>query len=224
MTVPGAFFQLLRLASPGLPVGGYSYSQGLESALDAGLVGDPASAEAWLADVMAGPLARHDAPLAGRAWERHDDCSELARLNAIMLASRETAAQQRELLQMGYSLRTLLESLPEGRGVTWPGTLAAGVTYPVAWALAARAFGLERGQTIAAFLFCWLENQVLVLMKALPLGHTAGQQLLSALLPRLGAAASVAAELDEAEWSNFAPLLSWAALRHQTQYTRLFRT
>lgn len=223
MTGERAFFQVLRLASPGLPVGGYAYSQGLESALDAGLVRDAAAGGAWIAAVLAGPVGRHDAPLAGSAWAAADDPERLVAISDRLLASRETSAQQQELLQMGYSLRVLLESLPEGRATRWPEG-PHGIAYPVAWALAARAFGLDRQATVAAYLWTWLENQVLVLMKAMPLGHTAGQRLVSDLLPVLEEATRVATGLDEEQVSNFAPLLGWAAIRHESQYSRLFRT
>jgi urease accessory protein len=219
-----AFFQLLRLASPSLPVGAYCYSQGLESALEQGLVHDQSSARGWLGDVLGGPVAHFDAPLVGCAWRASEagDLTQLLELNAEYLASRECGEQRREALQMGYSLRVLLDALPEGALAAWPAGTELG--FAVVWAIAARCLGVKERAAIAAWLFCWLENQLLVLMKALPLGHTAAQQVLSALLPTIEASTEIAVALPRGAWSNFAPMLSMVAMRHETQYSRLFRS
>jgi len=220
------FFQLLRLASPALPVGAYCYSQGLEAALELRLVHDGATAREWLAGVLDGPVTRFDAALVGHAWRAvaRQDGESLREINDRVLASRETQAQRAETQQMGYSLRMLLESVPEGVAWRWPPDLATQVTFPVAWAVAARCFGIAQRATVGAFLFGWLENQLVVLMKAMPMGHTAGQQLLSGLIPALEAATDVATGLVFDDLSNFAPLLGWVAMRHETQYSRLFRS
>ncbi len=226
MSRDAAFFQLLRLASPGLPVGAYCYSQGLEAALELGLVRDAASARRWLVGVLDGPVSHYDAALVCHAWSaaRHDDEAALRAVNARFLASRETRAQQQETLQMGFSLRSLLESVPEGAAWRCSADLAGQLTFPVAWAVAGHCFGLAQRATVGAFLFGWLENQIVVLMKAMPLGHTAGQQLLSSLIAPLDEATGTASRLDLGELSNFAPMLGWAAMRHETQYSRLFRS
>ena len=216
MSGDAAFFQLLRLASPGLPVGAYCYSQGLEAALDLGLVTDAASARSWLSAVLEGPVTHFDAALVGHAWTaalEHDVTTMIA-INEQILASRETRAQQAETLQMGYSLRMLLDSVPEGAAWRWPEGLAERITFPVAWAVAGHSFGIDRRATVGAFLFGWLENQIVVLMKA----------MLSSLIPVLESATDVATALRAGELSNFAPLLGWVAMRHETQYSRLFRS
>ena len=147
----------------------------------------------------------------------------LQRLNAQLLASRDSREQVLESTQMGYSLRQLLLGLPEGGDAAlWPAGEA--LSLPVAWALAARCLQLPGEQALEAWLWGWLENQVMVLMKALPMGQTAGQQLMSALLPALAAASEQALTLPDARLSAFAPMQSWMALRHETQYSRLFRS
>lgn len=221
-----ATLQLLRLASPGLPIGGYSYSQGLESALELGLVSDSRSAQAWIAGVLTGPLARFEAALLVRAWQavNADDTPVLVALNARLLASRDGRELRAETEQMGYSLRTLLSALPEGQG-RWPSVLAEGaVALPLAWAVAASQLGLDAEQAVEAFLWGWAENQVMVLMKAMPMGQTMGQQLLSSLLPVIAQAVEIALTLADEDISNFAPMLAWVAAQHETQYSRLFRS
>ena len=126
---------------------------------------------------------------------------------------------------MGYSLRQLLAGLPEGQAMSWPDDLANGdVCLPVAWALAARALGIDEREAVTALLWSWLENQVMVLLKAMPMGQSAGQLLLSALLPALAEAVERAISLPAGQYSNFAPGLMWAAMKHETQYSRLFRS
>ncbi|PXX50600.1 urease accessory protein UreF [Aquitalea magnusonii] len=219
--------QLLRLASPGLPIGGFSYSQGLESALELGLVHDAASARQWLHAVLQGPVCLFDAAMLAQMLQAvaDDDHASLYRLNQRYLASRDCREQRQETIQMGYSLRQLLAGLPEGQSMSWPDGLANGeICLPAAWALAAHALGIARREALTALLWSWLENQVMVLLKAMPMGQSAGQQLLSALLPALAEAVEQAISLPAEQHSNFAPGLMWAAMKHETQYSRLFRS
>ena len=195
--------RLLQLASPALPVGAYSYSQGLEAAIEAGVVHDAASAERWVGDVFEFSVARSDAPLLWRMLNG-EDC------NALYVASRETAELRAETLQMGHSLCRLLAEL----GVTVP---AGDVAYPTAYALAARSWDIEPRAALVAYLWSWLENQVMAAVKAVPLGQTAGQKMLLSLGARVEA-------IQPAELSNFAPGLAILSSRHETQYTRLFRS
>lgn len=219
--------QMLRLASPGLPIGGFSYSQGLESALELGLVHDADSAGRWLAAVLQGPVCRFDATLlaqALRAAAAGDKAAWLS-LNQRYLASRDCREQRQETVQMGYSLRQLLATLPEGQVTAWLACPSEDeVSLPAVWALAALAFGIDEREALCAWLWSWLENQVMVLLKAMPMGQSAGQQLLSALLPVLAEVVEAAMTQPEDDMSNFAPGLVWAAMKHETQYSRLFRS
>lgn len=217
--------QLLRLASPGLPIGGYSYSQGMETALDLGLVHDETTARHWLADLLAGPLSQFDGAMLAACCRAAaiGDMAALQRLNAQLLASRDSREQVLESTQMGYSLRQLLLGLPEGGDAAlWPA--GEPLSLPVAWALAARCLQLPGEQALEAWLWGWLENQVMVLMKAMPMGQSAGQRLISSLLPELATAAARAWQLPPGDISNFAPLYAWVAQKHETQYSRLFRS
>ena len=182
---------LLRLASPQLPIGGYSYSQGLEWAIDSGLIVDADSAERWLADQLMLNLARFEAPLL-LAHCRAADAADWSRLQALAeqhRASRETRELALESRQMGYSLRQLLAGLPELDDDAR--TLLDTQDEPglaLAWALAARAWHITPDDALAAWLWGWLENQLAVLMKVLPLGQQAAQRLTSRLLPQLDGA------------------------------------
>ncbi len=220
-------WQLLRLASPQLPIGGYSYSQGLELAIDLGLVHDAGTARRWLEDQLLLNLARFEAPplLAHCQAAADEDWARLASLAAEHQASRETRELAQESRQMGYSLKQLLDGLPEldqsARGFL--ATLPEPGLAP-AWALAARAWRISPADALAAWLWGWLENQLAVLMKSLPLGQQAAQRLTSDLLPTLQQAQQLASQHPTEHWGSAAFGLALASMAHERQYSRLFRS
>jgi urease accessory protein len=223
-TESAARLRLLHLASPVLPVGAYSYSQGLESAAEAGDVHDAASAGRWIEAVLTHAVARLEAPVmvrAMRAWAA-GDCETALSWNAYFVASRESAELRAETLQMGYSLRTLLVSL----GVAGVDALTGvdELAWPTAWAFAAAAWQVPEAAAMDAWLWSWTENQVLAAVKIVPLGQTDGQRLLLALTEPLLAAARTALELDDDSLGAFVPRLALLSARHETQYSRLFRS
>lgn len=226
---PQRLLRLLHLASPGLPVGAYSYSQGLEAAIDAGHVVDEASAGIWIADVLTLSVACLEAPVwcrLYRAWESGDRHA-LKYWSDFFMASRDNAEVRTETLQMGYSLARLLRDLfpDDARVRSLPADLtAAAIPYPQALAAAAVILGIPLQPALYASLFSWAENQVLAAVKAVPLGQLAGQRMLFALEPQLLAAADSALKLDDDEISNWAPGLSFLCMRHETQHSRIFRS
>jgi len=217
--------RLLQLASPALPAGAYSYSGGLEAAIEAGLVRDAASAERWIGAVLAHPVARMEAPAFLRlctAW-RAGDLDAVKQWNEIFLASRETAELRAETVQMGYALSRLLDDLVGPRQER-SGATEHEFAFPTAFARAAVAWGIEPDAALAGYLWAWLENQVMAAVKAVPLGQTDGQRILLALGARLGAVAAEARSLEDEELGAFAPRLAILSARHETQYSRLFRS
>jgi len=223
--MPSSLIPLLHLASPALPVGAFSYSQGLEWAVETGHVRNRADAGNWIADVLAFSVARMEAPAVAallRSWQA-GDCETAARLNDLFLAQRETAEARAESVQMGHSLTRLLTSLKLPAASTlreW-----TEVAYPAAWAAAAAHWRLLETDALTAYLWAWLENQVMAAIKLVPLGQTAGQEMLlelSAMIPELANSASANAEPEN--WQNFTPGLAICGSRHETQYSRLFRS
>ena len=219
-------FALLRLASPQLPIGGYSYSQGLELAIDSGPIRSAAEAEVWLRDNLELNLARFEAPLllahcqaaAAGDWTRLSELAEHHR------ASRETAEFQLESRQTGYSLAQLLLGLPELDDSSRRLLGERAPTFALGWALAARAWAIAPRAALDAWLWTWLENQLAVLMKTLPLGQQAAQRLTSLLLPTLTAVAEQAAALPAASWGGAPFGLALSSMAHERQYSRLFRS
>lgn len=217
-----ALTRLLQLASPALPVGAYSYSQGLESAVDAGIVRDAASAGQWIADVLEFSLARMEAPVFLRlcgAWRAGDDAAAL-RWNALFLASRESAELRAETVQMGYSLARLLPELgADGGPAAWEE-----VSFPAAFAYAVARWDIDAHEALIAYLRAWCENQVMAAVRSVPLGQTAGQKMLLTLGERLPAIAAQAGALADDALGSYAPGLALLSARHETQYSRIFRS
>jgi len=217
-----ALARLLQLASPALPVGAYSYSQGLEPAVEAGIVRDAESAQRWISDVLEFSVARLEGPVFLRlcdAWRAGDDAAA-ARWNAFLLASRESAELRAESAQMGHSLARLLGELGEDGG---PGAWTE-VSFPAAYAYAAVRWNMTPQTALTAYLWAWVENQVLAAVKSVPLGQTSGQRMLLVLGARVADAAALAATLDDDALGNFAPGLALLSARHEPQYCRLFRS
>lgn len=226
---PSSLIGLLWLASPALPVGGFSYSEGLEAAVDAGLVHDEASAGDWLLQQLALAHARADAPAALRAaqaWRAHDTAAAGA-VNAWVLATRETAELRRQSEQMG---RSLAEWLKNGEHAAEPriaalAALAPAPSWPVAFGLAGALTGADDEALLTAHAFGWCENLVQAAMKAVPLGQAAAQRILTRLSAALPAAVAEArTRAADGELQAFSPMLAILSARHETQYSRLFRS
>ncbi len=219
--------RLLQLASPALPVGAYSYSQGLESAAESGTVRDAGTAELWIGDALELNVSRFEAPAWCRfhvAWENGGQ-DEVGRLNKWFLSTRETSELRSETLQMGYSLRRLCVDLGEFEAQALESLLSMEeVAFPAAFTFAATQWGISREDGLVAYLWSWLENQVMAAVKAVPLGQTDGQRLLGRLGGRLAATAQFALAVPEDAFANFAPGFAIASSRHETQYSRLFRS
>ncbi|MDZ3827306.1 MULTISPECIES: urease accessory protein UreF [Pseudomonas] len=218
---------LLRLASPQLPIGGYSYSQGLEMAVENGRVNNPDSARRWISDQLLLNLARFEAPLllAHCAAAAEQNWDELRQLCESHRASRETRELHLESRQMGYSLQQLLSGLPElDTAAREFLDQCAEPHLALGWALAARAWGISAQDALAAWLWSWLENQLAVLMKTLPLGQQAAQRLTSELLPLLQQAQQDATRIHPEHIGSAAFGLSLACMAHERQYSRLFRS
>jgi urease accessory protein len=217
--------RLLQLASPALPVGAYSYSQGLEWTIEAGTVCDETTALSWIADLLEANLGNFEAPLLARMLSAcREDC-DIGELNALYLASRETAELRAETVQMGYSMTRLLGELGDFPTAALASLRSlADPSFPAAWAMAAATWQIDDQAALTAYLWSWAENQTMAALKAVPIGQAAGQRLLLALGGRLDAIAERALTMPESDFSNFAPGFAIACSRHESQYSRLFRS
>lgn len=222
-----ALARLLQLASPALPVGAYSYSGGLEYGIEDGLVTNAATAEAWIGDILEFSVGSFELPLLYRMIVATDDgdFAALAHWNALFRSGRETAELRAETLQMGHALVTLLPELPfcSAAGLAKLREIDA-LTFPAAYAFAVRQIQTDHESALVGYAWSWLENQVMAALKAVPLGQTAGQVMLANLAAKLPAVTRRAMCLADDELTNFAPGLAIASSRHETQYSRLFRS
>ena len=217
---------LLQLASPALPIGAFSYSQGLEAAIDAGLVQDAASAQDWIGQGLE-IVSRSDAVLLVRqcqAWSQQD-LPRVSALNDTLLALRESAEFRLESEQMGSSLARLARDMEWGDPLARQHLLQLRPTALVtAYAYAITALGVAPVHGATAWLYSWVENQVAAAIKAIPLGQVAGQRILFGLRGSVSTAAQRALSAADDEISTFAPMQAILSSRHETQYSRLFRS
>jgi urease accessory protein len=218
--------QLIWLASPALPVGGFSYSEGLEAAVEGGWIRTEDDAAAWLTDQLWLGPGRSDLPVLGEAilaWREHDQ-ARVEALNRWLLMTRETREMRGQLEQMGRSmLEWLRNRAPDER----LGTLAAlrpAPTYPLAFALAAAQTSATPREAMLSFAFGWAENMVQAAVKSVPLGQNAGQRILSRVAALIPAAVEDALHMPSNQRQSFSPMLAILSAAHETQYSRLFRS
>jgi urease accessory protein len=220
-----AIVRLLQLASPTLPVGSYTYSQGLEWAVEFGDVQDEATTLKWIEGLLTQVIGQYEVPLLAAlitAWDGGDQ-NAAKHLNEEFLASRETAELRAETVQMGYSLRYLATEIPDLQ--VHPAVYEMDkIAYPTIWAAWASAWQIPGPAAVQAFVWSWCESQVMAAIKTVPLGQSAGQRLLIKLGASIPAIVLAGFELPQDAWNNFAPGYALACCSHETQYTRLFRS
>jgi urease accessory protein len=236
ITTDAALLQLIWLASPALPVGGFSYSEGLEPAVEAGHVRDEATAADWIADQLHMTLARADLPVLLRSVTALRANEDVSALDDWVRQTRETSELRQQTEQMGRSLGEWLKSLDAGGHAGPPDDTAEPrradtsvrreepLTYPVAFARAASASTASPRDVALAFAFGWAENMMQAAIKAVPLGQGAGQRILLRLSREIPLAVDHALAVPEGEQQSFAPMLAILSAQHETQYSRLFRS
>ncbi len=225
---PASLLRLMWLASPALPVGAFSYSEGLEAAVDLQHVTNEAQVQAWLLDQLALAQARADLPVAAAAHAAFEqsDVERLYALNNWLLHTRESAELRQQTLQTGRSMAAWLGQRMGLTDARWQllNTLAPAPTWPLAFALAALHAGANARDALLAMAFGWAENMVQAAVKAVPLGQSAGQRVLQALVEALPGLVEQALALADDERQAFTPMLAILSAQHEHQYSRLFRS
>lgn len=222
-----ALFRLMQLSSASLPVGGYSFSQGLEYAIDCGWLRKQADVHEWLEMQLLHAVAQVDLPVLRRlmAAAEKGDWLELIRLNDLVLACRETKELRLTDTAMGEALVRLLNSLeipqPFAHG---RGTIPDQVSFVSLFAIAATHWEINYPSAALGFAWSWLENQVAAATKLVPLGQTQAQVLLGELQPVLSEALNIATQVEEEQIGAGLPALAIASALHEQQYSRLFRS
>jgi urease accessory protein len=220
-----SLLHLLWLASPALPVGGFSYSEGLEAAVDAGIVRDEVTAGDWLLNQLELVQARAELPVAAAAHAATLalDAARLAELNAWVRQTRETSESLQQAQQMGRSLLVWMQGLvPDAPVLPLLQRLKPAPTWPVVMGAAAASRGAPLEPALNAIAFGWAENLMQAAVRCVPLGQTSGQRLLARLVRAIPQAVATACAAPGP--LAFAPLLGIHGARHETQYSRLFRS
>jgi urease accessory protein len=218
--------QLIWLASPALPVGGFSYSEALEAAIDHEHVHDEASCADWLADQLHLSQARGDMALMAQAipaWQTMNT-ARLQQLSAWVHASRETQEMRLQTEQMGRSLLDWLRIQNKATEAALQFCSELRPTYPMTMSLALSLARAPLEQALQAYAFGWAENMTQAALKAVPLGQVSGQKILARLAHEIPEAVQHAMALSDDERQAFCPMLAVMSARHETQYSRLFRS
>ena len=222
--------RLLAWLSPSFPIGGYTYSHGVEMAVEAGFVRDRATLAGWVAHILDHGAGRSDALLFATAYRAVEAGDEPAFLWALeradaMRASSETALESSA--QGTAFLSTVAAAWPLPGLERWTALIDSEQRSPahaVAVALCAALAGIPLGAALAGFLHAVAANLVSAGVRLVPLGQTDGQRALAALEPVAArcAARALTASLDDL--GSAAPMVDWTSMTHETQYTRLFRS
>lgn len=215
---------LLQLVSPAFPVGAYAYSQGQEYAIDCGDIRDAESAARWIGAALVHGLPQLELPLLlrlHRAWNE-SDIDAVQHWNRQLLAMRETRELRLEETQMGEAILRLMRAMEIPAAQQWPAD--APCAYLTGFALYAAHAGVDQRDTLAGYAWAWLENQVSVALKAIPLGQTDGQKILLRWRGEIPALVARALEVADEDIGQALPMLAIASAQHESQYSRLFRS
>lgn len=217
--------RLMAWLSPTYPVGAYAYSHGLEAAVAAGDVADETSLRAWLADVLEHGAGRNDLILACHAHRGADDARAIRDLNDLALALAPSRELRLETAQQGRSFL-------DATRVAWPDpslsalseALAGEIAYPVAVGIAAGVHGMALTPVLASFGLAFVQNLVSAALRLAPVGQTAGTRIVAALAPRVAALAAATPDLTLDDLGSATLRLDLGSFRHETQYSRIFRS
>jgi urease accessory protein len=212
--------RILHLSSPALPIGAFHFSQGLEQAVEAGWIHDEATARDWISGLAEGAVGAMDLPVLARfhrAWASADKAL-VDQWDRFLIASRETQELRAEDRHLGAALvKVLREIAPELPTVSVQ-------TYAAAFARASVHWEVSETDTLLGYVWAWAENQVLAAVKLVPLGQSSGQRILHALIPKLERLIAQARAVPDNAIGYCGAMQFVASARHESQYTRLFRS
>ncbi|HSI16343.1 MAG TPA: urease accessory protein UreF [Sphingomonas sp.] len=217
-TMTEARYRLMTWLSPAYPVGGFSYSHGIEYAVEAGLVADRASLTDWVEDCLRHGAGRSDAIIAAHAWHAEDAVTR-AELADLALALQPAKERLLECEAQGAAFQLVTAAV-------WPAETidAAPLPYPVAVGVAARAHDVPIDEMLSAYLWAFAANLISAAVRLVPLGQTDGQRVQAALMPVVLDVAREAASASLDDIGGCAFRADIAAMRHETQHVRLFRS
>lgn len=219
-----SLLKLMQLVSPSLPIGSFTYSQGIEYAVEWGWIDSDDTLQQWLEDQMLTSIAQLDLPVLQRLYDaaQAGDGAALDEWSQFLLASRETSELRQEEINRGRALANLLIALDVPSARQWKPILAS--CQAAAFATAAAGWNINYPDAAYGYLWSWLENLVLAAVKIIPLGQTRGQQLLYTMAEKIPDVVASSLEIEDELIGASNPALAIISSRHETQYTRLFRS
>ncbi len=226
VTTEAALYRLMTWLSPSYPVGAFSYSHGLEYAIEAGLVTDAATLRQFIETALLAGAGRSDAALFTAAYDAvvNEDDSRLDAVTALATAwrgSRELAMESENQGAAFLSVTCTAWVLPALEAFR---VRHKAPPLPIAVGIAAAAHCVPRGAALMAYLHAFAANLVSAGVRLVPLGQSDGQRVIAQLAPVVSTALQTALTTPLEETGTAAPLLDWCSMRHETQYTRLFRS
>lgn len=216
--------RILHLASPALPIGAFHFSQGLEYAVEMGWVKDESSALDWIAGIARHAIGTLDLPVLLRL---HRACSvgddeDLRRWGRFLLAARETEELRAEDRHMGFALARIMRELGAAGSRSHEPRAHSG--YAEMFAVACVHWSIPEHEALQTYAWTWAENQVLAAVKLVPLGQSSGQRTLHSLICLLEEIATQALGIEDEDIGTCAIMQGLASARHESQYTRLFKS
>ncbi|HIO93194.1 MAG TPA: urease accessory protein UreF [Leucothrix mucor] len=216
--------KLLQLSSPTLPVGAFAYSQGLESAIETGLISNAESTQTCLEDSLRYSLQQTDVPLFSRLYQAwlDNDLEQVSYWNQFLRAQRETKELRDEDQQLGIALARLLFDLGIAEAEVWKKN--PNVCFLTLFTLAAVKWKISCEKACTGYLWSWLDNQIAAAIKLVPLGQTNGQKILSNTIEIIPDIVHKGLTIKTAKIGASLPMLAILSAQHETQYSRLFRS
>jgi urease accessory protein len=232
-----ALLRLLQLVSPALPVGAYSYSEGLESVVQAGRVSGAEDLADWLKQELQFGAIRLEAAVLARSYDAvlAGDFAALQFWNQWLSAFRESEEFRSQSWQMGRSLLRLLLELegtqPDELESEQPGSVRTTLTacgepchFAIAFSVAAAHWQIPKSAMVVGYLHSWVSNLVNAGVRLIPLGQTQGQRILLNLYPQIEATSSLVLNITDDEFYSCGWGVAIASMKHETLYSRLFRS
>lgn len=219
ITNASQLLSLLTLSSTALPIGAYCYSQGVESAIEKGMVHDEASCVSYFQEVLEMLLVRFELPVLKRLVESFNDPEKFHYWAELYRASRESKELLAESQQLAFSLNAWIRDV-----LKQPPSVKKQLGFLPVYAHLCGELGLDLADVLTAYSFTVLENQVLAAVKTIPLGQMSGQRIIWQLHQEIPEAVQVALALDDHEISSALPQYAMLSMSHETQYSRLFRS
>lgn len=225
MVTSDSLYRLMTWLSPSYPVGAYTFSQGIETAVEAELIATGEDAENWIADMLRCGNGQADVAFLARAWEAASDAKQLRTIVEHVLAFQPTAELRREITAQGDAFLKASTAIWKCEEIELlQSVLVAGCPYPVAVGVAAKGHGVERHAAMVAFAQGYVSNLVSAAVRLIPLGQTDGQRIIANLMPLVLETVDTVADIPLENVATATIIADILSMQHESQYTRLFRS